>query len=159
MTKEEALAKIKELQEYFDKCDEMKVGFDDDEIFLLSEVEYEKYYCVLPHMNCCRWLRSPVEDIDCAALILDDGSLGLIGKHIDSYDVAVWPALRVKFSFREVGERFIMYEFPWIMIDKELAIAEVPIALRRFDESSNDYEKSEIRQFLFDWLKNRKVMP
>lgn len=157
MTKEEALAKIKELQEFVDKCDE-EVGFEDDEIFLLSEKEYDKYYCVLPHIKCYRWLRSHGEDRVSAYVIFEDGTKDLIGIHVNDDNEAVWPALRVKFSVREVGERFIMYEFPWIMIDKELAIAEVPIAFRRFDESSNDYEKAEIRQFLLDWLKDRKVM-
>lgn len=38
------------------------------------------------------------------------------------------------------------------MIDKDLAIAEVPIAFRRFSKKSNNYEISEMRKYLLEWI-------
>ena len=43
----------------------------------------------------------------------------------------------------------------WIQIDDDLYISELPIAFRRFDEESDDYETSEIRKFLLNWFEER----
>lgn len=125
-----------------------------DEIFLLSAEEYEEYKDVIPKFDCWWWLRSPGDDSFDAAYVCCDGSVYHDDVIYDDY--CVRPVLRLKSCNFPIGLRIIKHNFPWIVIDGDLAIAEVPIATHRFDEKSNNYETSEIRQFLLNWIKNRK---
>lgn len=127
-----------------------------DKIFLLSIDEYKKYKANIPCIHCQWWLRSPGDDSDRAAGVSYDGSVGDYGYYVDIVDVAVRPALRLESSAHKIGDRVIEAGFPWIVIDEGIAIAEVPIAFRRFAPSDNDYDTSEIRQFLMDWYEERK---
>lgn len=127
---------------------------DKDKIFLLSVEEYKKYKDKIPHINTWWWLRSsgylPIN----AANVLYDGSIGYYGRDISNYSGAVRPALNINKNY-PIGTRIIVADSSWIVIDNKLAIAEVPIDFRRFNKDDNNYEKSEIRQFLFDWLESR----
>ena len=130
----------------------------DDEIFLLSTEEYIKYKSNIPLINAWWWLRSPGIRSCNAALVNNGGSVDDRGSSVSSDIFAARPALRItKSANLKIGDRFIKYDFPWIYIGDELAIAEVPIAFRKFDSVSNDYEHSRIRRFLLGWLKERKV--
>ena len=127
-----------------------------DRIFLLSLEEYEKYKDNIPHCNCWWWLRSQGYCKNtCARVIGNHGHAGNYAT-VDRSCGGVLPALHVDTDITSIGERIVVASFPWIIIDKGLAIAETPIAFRRFDAKSTDYEKSEIRQFLLDWLKERE---
>lgn len=130
---------------------------DDYEINLLSAEEYEKYKDKIPHINCWWWLRSPGINSSIAAGVHYDGSVFYHGGSVYSaVGAAVRPVLRISDGRKyKIGERVMYYNFPWIIIDKNLAIAEVPIAFHRFDEKSNDYENSEIKKFLNNWLERR----
>lgn len=149
MTRKEALEKINELEEYIEKLD-ATVG---DEIFLLSVEEYEKYRYDIPQFNAWWWLRSKGSSSD----IVESVCCGNIKDSYSTFiDGCVRPALRLKSNAHPIGSRLMKYDFPWIVIDSNLAIAEVPIATHRFDEKSNNYEASEIRRFLLDWIEIRK---
>lgn len=150
MTKEEALKKIAELESYIKQLDEQ------DEIFLLSVEEYEKYKDVIPKFSCWWWLRSLGYGRYHAADVGNDGLVNSYGHDVYNSYHCVRPALRLKSSAHPIGSRLMKYAFPWIVIDSKLAIAEVPIATHRFDSESNDYQTSEIRQFLLDWIEIRK---
>lgn len=125
-----------------------------DEIFLLSIEEYKKYHDRIPHINCWWWLRSPGDYSDFTAGVDDDGSIYFDGYRVDYDDGAVRPVLRIAHP-EKIGMRIVQYDFPWIVIDKNLAIAEVPIVFHRFDNKSNNYENSEIKKFLNDWIERR----
>ena len=141
--------------------------YKDDTIFLLSVEEYKKYKNRIPSINCWWWLRSPGDSSSYAAgvysSIYNSGAVDAGGLSVYRNDGAVRPAL--KFSNPDwfsdsgkkykIGDRIIAYQFPWIIIDEDLAIAEVPIAFHEFDSNSNDYETSKIRQFLLNWIKER----
>ena len=148
----EGLENLKYFEDYL-KAEEF------DEIFLLSAEEYEKYKPNIPYIRCWWWMRSPGYNSDCAALVNYDGSVCNSGNYVNINSDAVRPALRIsnlESSNLTVGDRFVKYDFPWIKIDDNLAIAEVPIAFHRFDEKSNDYKTSEIRKFLLNWINERK---
>ena len=161
-----------EMDKYFkEKKDEKTV--DDDEIFLLSSEEYNKYKSNIPLINAWWWLRSPDNSSDYSdlvAFVCEDGSAFNYGSRVSRSNGTVRPAIRltnheplgVGAKYRDcvyhVGDRFIKYNFPWIVIDDNLAIAEVPIAFRRFDKESTDYGHSEIRRFLLDWKENRECV-
>ena len=42
-------------------------------------------------------------------------------------------------------------------LNRELAVAEVPIGCHRYDEDSNDYATSDVRQYLRNWFEGRIV--
>lgn len=132
-----------------------------DKIFLLSKEEYERYKNVIPPIKTWWWLRSPdAYDSESAGDVDRDGWVHR--SDVDDYDGAR-PALRIdnlESSNLKLGQRIMLYDFPWVVIDVEepLAIAEVPIGFHRFDSESNDYETSEIRQYCLDWLKARTPM-
>ena len=167
MTKQEALNKIKELEQYVNEMDN-KVRFEDDEIFLLSIEEYEKYKDRIPHVVCWWWLRSPGYHNGYAANVYYGGSVRHSGDLISIASGCVRPALRIPnlssythcpagsyYQKYRIGDRIVKYDFPWIIIDEDLVIAEVPIAFHRFDAKSNDYATSEVRQLLKDWKEER----
>ena len=127
-----------------------------DEIFLLSKEEYEKHKKNIPVVNNWWWLRSPGYSSRSTAYVDLDGSVDFFGYYVGNDSDSVRPALQILNHNFKVGDRFIEADFPWIVISENIAIAEVPIAFRRFDPSSNDYQNSEIRKFLLDWYKERK---
>ena len=129
-----------------------------DKIFLLSAEEYKKYEDKIPLIRDSWWLRSPGYDQFFAAFVYGNGPLNYGGDDVNNDAVAVRPALRIdnpQSGNLKIGDRFVEADFPWIVIGDGLAIAEVPIAWRRFDAESNDYETSEIRQFLIAWYEER----
>lgn len=148
MTKDEALKKIKELDK--------KVGFEDDEIFLLSTEEYERYKNIIPHIKQWWWLRSPGSSHYDAASVDSVGSVNYYGDTVNDALVCVRPVLRIALNNLQIGSMFVKYDFPWIKIDDNLAIAEVPIGFEKFDDKSNDYATSYIRKWLKMWLGDRK---
>lgn len=155
MTKQEALDKIKELEKFIKDLDE-SIGFDDDKIFLLSIEEYKKYIDEIPHMTTWWWLRSPGYNSRGVAFM---SSYGYVGYDIHlSYDNgAVRPALKYT-NLNTIKSKdkdcFVWNETKWKIIDEEkkIAISCLPITFERFDNDSNDYASSEIREWLLNWF-------
>ena len=158
MTKEEAVQKIKELEEYIKNINQ-SVGYGDDEIFLLSSEEYDRYKQNIPKIAILWWLRTPGGNQKTASTVYGNGSIYYSGDYV-YYDCgAIRPALKIfdkAFKDIEVGNRYIKYDFPWIKVDENLAIAELPIGFCRFDIESNDYKTSEIRKYINEWKECRK---
>ena len=151
------------------------VGYKDDFIFLLSSDEFKLYRDIIlkSNLNQLVWLRdSSYLDKKAKA-----GRISVSGSKKDVYVLenpvyseAVLPAINVlkctidnseeflnKFLRAEIGERVMLYYFPWIKADREIIIAEIPIAYREFDYRTNFYfyDSSGIREFLFKWVKDR----
>jgi len=161
--KEYIIKMIKEAREELDRLEkqmkekeEEEVGFGEDEIFLLSAKEYEKYKDKIPPIyGSWWWLRSRGVYSDCAAFINTGGGIDYNGDIVYKNYGGVRPALKLKGEYA-VGERIVLYSFPWIVIDKNLAIAEVPIGFTVFNVGeSNRYCDSYIRADLKRWLENR----
>lgn len=139
----------------------MDIGYKDDDIFLLSADEYEHYKRMIPHENCCWWLRSPGNRQHYATFVNLVVSVCYYGLDVSRDDLTVRPALKysnlesqiIKSSIYK--DRFLFHEFPFRIIDEEnkIAIAEVPITFDMFDEESNDYETSYIRRKFLAWFK------
>ncbi len=144
------------------KLFEPKVGFKDDEIFLPSVDEYEKYKDKIPAINYLWWLRSPGDDSFRAASVDIDisGRAFRFGTMVNQDCIGVRPMIHLPKGTIEinapVGARINLHNFPWVVIDKYLAIAEVPIGFEKFDDNWNDYLTSHIRNYLDKWLRERK---
>lgn len=131
----------------------------EDSIFLLSKEEYEKYKDKIPYIDVWWWLRTPGCVDRVAISVNSDGFVDDNGFFVDYANYAVRPALKVSSvkSFEQFANNsFCALKNIWVKIDEDLAISEMPIAFSRFDEKSNDYAKSEIRQELLDWYEERK---
>ena len=127
-----------------------------DKIYLLSIEEYEKYKNVIPRINSWWWLRSPGYGSFSIAIVNSVGSVDDFGYFVDRDIYGVRPALCLESDdLPIIGTRKNYFDFPWVLIDKDLWIAEVPVGFWRFDEKSNDYEKSEIRKKLIEWYDSR----
>lgn len=126
-----------------------------EKIFLLSKEEYEKYKERIPCIAVCWWLRDSGEYGDHAMCVYDIGIVNPSGLPAEYGSVAVRPAMVID-ADGKVGDQITRCGFPWVVIDDHLAIAEVPIAFRRFDPESGDYEDSEIRKFLLTWYAGRR---
>ena len=156
-----------ELGEEIERLEKKDVA-DNDPIFLLSEEEYFKYKDRIPHINCWWWwLCSPGNSDSNAAFVSSGGVDNKDGFYVGFNSIAVRPALWLSNLRSELPfgigikscENYIVFNgVTWIKIDNDLYIAEVPIAFRRFDLESNDYEKSEIRKFLLEWFKERQKL-
>lgn len=159
--KEYIIRMIKEAREELDRLEkqmkeEEEVGFGEDEIFLLSTEEYEKYKDKIPEIyGNWWWLRSRGVYSDCATFINTAGGIDYNGSIVYKNYGGVRPALKLNGEY-VVGERIVLYSFPWIVIDKNLAIAEVPIGFTIFNtDEKNRYCDSYIRAHLKRWLENR----
>lgn len=171
MTKEQALDKIKELEEYIKELDMPKFGYKDDDIFLLSKEEYKKVRVDIPRYDCSWWwLRSPGHCVNYAAWVGYDGYVNSDGSAVYLAELAIRPVVRINnynhpsnfVSDFETDKHFIRLKNDLIMpltliYNKEekykYYIFDMPLPLtQRFDRDSNDYETSEIRRYLLSLL-------
>lgn len=131
----------------------------DDAIFLLSEYEYLKYKKFIPQLNFDWWLRSPSTvhfPNRHVVFICCDGYLS--SSPTNNPWISVRPALRIdKVKIDKSKNRFVYCGITWVKIDKNIAISELPIGRQSFNENpNNDYEKSDIRNWLLNWIEERK---
>jgi len=134
-----------------------------DCIYLLSIEEYEKYKDKIPKFSCWWWLRSPGLDQNYAVFVYLYGAINNFGNYVNNVNLCVRPVLNISnlksFNRHHTfidNDTLVHCGITWKRIDTDLFIAEVPIATHRFDAISNDYQTSEVRQFLLDWYEERK---
>ena len=102
------------------------------------------------------WLRSPGSDSSSAAFVDYGGYVLNFGYYVINYNYGVRPALVIpnldSLNLRDF-EEITMWDTKWIYIGKNMLFAKDIICERRFDENSNVFEKSEIKEYLDNWLK------
>lgn len=116
--------------------------------------------------DCCWWMRSPGINSTHAAVVLATGAVNVDGDDVDTAVRAVRPALRILGSLLNTLPRtkkgYVIYlNTKWIDISDYLGY---PCLLKkkcmkeshRFDGKSNNYNRSEIKNFIEKWYK-RKV--
>lgn len=150
---EELKNDIKIVKETIDR-EKSEFEIEEDQIFLLSVEEYNKYKDAIPCINCWWWLRSPDNDSDYVTGVYND-DVTCRRVYIGNDYGAVRPAIRYNGDFMasSLGSRFTWNGVTWVIIDaeKEIAIAEMPIGFEKFDDKSNKYAASYIRRWLLDW--------
>ena len=125
-------------------------------ITLLSIDEAEMLPTRLREYNGWWWLRSRGDHSTCAATVINDGSVIDYGGYIYCDGIAVRPALTVKSSNLEIGDIICLGGKEWEVINDKYAFCTTNIGFHGFDGNSNDYDKSEIKQFVESWLKKEK---
>lgn len=150
---EELKNDIKIVKETIDR-EKGEFEIEEDQIFLLSIEEYNKYKHVIPCINCWWWLRSPHNDSN-DVIGVYNADITCRGVYIGNDYGAVRPAIRYNDHLitSPIGSRFTWNGVTWVIIDAEkgIAIAEMPIGFEKFDDKSNNYATSYIRRWLLDW--------
>ena len=108
------------------------------------------------------WLRSPGTGSNRAASVDFDGDVTYNGDFVDYDNFCVRPALQIsvlKSSNLKIGDTFDVGDYKFRVISEDLAwMYEQDIGDHRFDEETNVYGQSEIKQFVDDWFE-REIKP
>lgn len=136
------------------------------EITLLSVVEAKAVSRAQLNIGSRWWLRSPGRPT-CAARVLNDGKVNLIGYYVyDSRGTGVRPALRISnlgTSNLNVGEKFSAGGETWTVISKDLALCDRVVGHTCFREEdwrapdANVYEKSDVKKWLENWALEKGI--
>lgn len=120
---------------------------------LLTVEEVEKLPKSLLRHHGWWWLQSPGYNSHYAAYVRNDGLVSINDGEINSDNNDVRPALRItNLNDYKVGDDF-KFGGKWFrIVDENTALCLDNIGVQEFDEKSNDYEKSEIKQFVDDWF-------
>lgn len=122
-------------------------------ITLLSAKEVEKLPDEMMQYNSWWWLRSPGNYSDYAVFVDCDGSVYNYGCFVDDSRDAVRPALLYKSKNLKIGDIIYFGDKEWKVIDDKYAFCTTDIGNCRFDERSNNYDKSEIKQYIEKWYR------
>jgi hypothetical protein len=116
--------------------------------------------------KCCWWLRSPGRASKDAAVVDASGAVNELGNYVIDDILAVRPVIRVTDEniddMEEIGDGYIRYlGTKWIDITDYIGtvcLLKKKCLKRphRFDSASNDYEKSEIKEYIESWYQRRK---
>ena len=102
------------------------------------------------------WLRSPGSNSNDAAFVLIDGSVICIGCDVNLGSGAVRPALTVEnLPNLEIGETVKVLGRIAQYIGNDMVLFAKSIGYHQFDAENNDYEHSEIKAWLEEWLRRR----
>ena len=112
--------------------------------------------------HCWWWLRSPGISSDGAAGVGNGGDVYCNGYGVYGDDDCVRPALQIsnlESSNLLIGDVFEVGDYKFRIISEDLAwMYEQDIGDHRFDEETNVYGQSEIKQFVDDWFE-REIKP
>lgn len=130
-------------------------------ITLLNSEELKEYKYIIPKTlispsyDIYWWLRSEGKDPEETEIVTWDGKRLSMARYLE-YDVC--PVLKLITSPHRlgVGTEFRLFGFEWTVLDVKdgvtTAICNTKIACRRYDTESNDWETSELKAWLEEWI-------
>lgn len=131
---------------------------DIESIYLLSIQQAEKLPRYILAIGDSWWLRSP--GTFCGAVEVDEnGNVNYFGLKVDYNRGGVRPALKIEnldLLNLEIGETVKALGLMAQYIGDNSVLFCESIAEHRFDSKSNDYEISEVKRFIEEWLKERR---
>lgn len=142
------------------KSEKTKIGYKNDPIFLLSFGEYEKIKDKILNRSSWWWLRSSGYD-DWIVGVDPSKWVNSFGYNVTG-QFAIRPALNIKniecLKYKPIDgtDKIITCGVTWEKVTEDIFIAENPIGYEKFDDKSNNYETSYIRQWLLDWFEKRR---
>ena len=141
------------------------VNIEITEVTLLSIEEYEACFDSIPMIDDWWWLRSPGFYSGLAAGVDSDGSVRSGGRYVNRGGSAVRPAFRIrnlKSSDLQIKDRLVLAGYTWTIIADNLALCDSPVDYTCFRmdykaNDANDYEASDIKKWLADWVKENGI--
>ena len=120
------------------------------EITLLSEEEWEKAKEIksVPKYTSWWWLRSHGNYSNSAMDVYGNGDINYSGAYVGDTDDCVRPAFKIPNLKLEIGSKVFVENTLCTVIDDDFVLSDKTVCRHRFDSKSNDYETSEIKQFI-----------
>lgn len=119
-----------------------------DEITLLSAEEARKVPKSILACGEWWWLRSPGNYQLSSALVSFDGVVYEYGLLVYFALYTVRPAFRISNLESKIGDKIMISKTWCTIIDEGLALADSPVCEHRFDSKSNNWESSELKEFI-----------
>lgn len=94
------------------------------------------------------WLRSPGSDQDRAAYAGYGVAVYEHGSYVRDASIAVRPAFRISNLESKIGDKIMIGKTWCTIIDEGLVLADSPVCEHRFDSKSNNWESSELKEFI-----------
>lgn len=136
-------------------------------ITLLSIEEYKAAKKYIPLIKGWWWLRSPGFLSSLAAYVDSDGCVDTHGDSVHWTNYVVRPALLISnldsFNLKP-GDKIIDFcRFDWTVISGNMVLCDTGVGTHCFREDwqapdANDYEKSDVKRWLEDWAKERRII-
>lgn len=120
-------------------------------VTLLSLEEYKENKDIIPNTDNWWWLRSPGIYNAYAAYIFMDGEIYADGYKVSSPRAGVRPLIYLnpeKAKLLKPGDKVNICKFPATVMEDRSVLLDEGICCRRYDPSSNDWDKSELKSFL-----------
>lgn len=141
-----------------------EIDIDVKGIKLLSVEEYEQYKEHIPHVHFSYWLRSHGDNERVVFTVSEDNERGY-GEEFVNTICNVRPVLiisNLKLFKMVPGEEFEFADHIWTVISDDMAICNISIAQHCYNKklykhNTNDYETSEIKEFIEEWLESIKM--
>lgn len=130
-----------------------------DKIRLLSFEEFHANYKIIPTINEDWWLSSPSKERD--RLYATYVALDTCDSEICHANLGVRPALQTEIPLDlNPGDKTELYGHTWTVLDENTALCDDIIGFSKFREESKapdatDYEKSDVKQFVENWLNEK----
>lgn len=127
-----------------------------DDIFLLSEVEWETIAAVVPNVpveqSSWWWLRSPGNYANDTAGVHHDGNIFNSGFYVNVSYGCVRPAFHIPHltsnGYKPGDKITVGAKTVCTVVFENVALADSIICKHRFDQGSNNWKTSEIKQFI-----------
>ncbi len=122
-------------------------------ITLLDKIEYKKARMNVPKHDKWWWLRTGAFASKYVTNVGSDCSFH--DSIVCNHDGGVRPALifSPSSSLLHTGDKVYLWDYIWTVINEDgMMLCDSILDERRFDAESNDYETSEIKKYLENWL-------
>ena len=128
------------------------------EITLLDAFTYQHYIDYIPKVNGCWWLRSYGESIASMQCVFYNGLINEAGAYVCNSG-SVRPALLVDELNVLPGNKIILFDYSWTVLNKHLVLCDSIIGHHKFNNEFNRFVDSlefflhsSLCHFLNDWL-------
>ena len=122
---------------------------------VLSKEEWEKAVSTVENIpietDCRWWLRSQGSVTQTTAYVSKDGEINAAGTHVDTRVICVRPAFRIPHlvpNNYKSGEKVLIGKTKCTMIAFDTVLADEVICFKRFDHTDNNYDTSEIKEYI-----------
>lgn len=123
---------------------------DISEITLLSIEEWKEARKIssVPKYTSWWWVRSPGYYSNYAAHVIDDGGIYDRSTNINNSYGCIRPAFKIPNLKSKIGSKIFVENTLCTVIGEYYALSDTVVCRHRFDKGSNNYEISEIKQFI-----------
>lgn len=125
-------------------------------ITLLTTKEYEAFRGIIPSVGKSWWLKDRGSE-GSPALVLSNGDV--FPWTLSQAEKFVRPALHISGVQHQIGEKVAILSHTWTVLsvtnDITLVICDDVITMRAYDSADRNWENSDIKRWLEQWLKKR----